>query len=140
MVRPKVTITQEPVKYKVRTRHTIPSFNGIHYATRSKVLLVLKEYQLKFSNPSRQGKGYTAVQLSNLTGLTYRSMLSSLNNWVKWSPPLVVRHKANDEWGRRKYHYYISRRGSWWLDKYKDYIPIAIYLEEMEAYQAGTLK
>lgn len=103
------------------------SFRGCHNATRAKALLMLC-----YSGTAQQQSGWlTARQISLLTGLSYGSILSSVDKWVRYG-------QIQRGWGRLPrglgvYMYCVTPKGRGWIERHRHHMPIDRYDAEMVA-------
>ena len=99
---------------------SIPTFNGIH--NRSKCLIWLILYYLH----NYEHEGLNAKELSLLSGVSYKSIVSLLTRWTKWHYIGYHRHKL----GRR---YHILQRGLDWIEKWYSIMPLGNYISILRA-------
>ena len=108
---------------RVRTLNYVPSFSGLHNATRCKAWLVLYNHFLG------NNRGLTLRELACITGISYKSLSVSLVKWVRWKYIGYQTHLG----GRR---YCILKRGRNWLERWRNVMPLERYIKEIEAQQA----
>lgn len=100
---------------------SIPSFNGVHNATKTKVFICLLDSKLG-------GMGWlTLKDLAARTGCSYHYIGNRLKKWVDWGY-LEVRKVDKTP---REYH--ILPRAGQWLDRWHDIMPLQRYLDELES-------
>lgn len=111
-------------KVTIRTIDYTPKFYGKYNETKAKCWLVL--YNLYLSGDK---KGLTARELANLAGVNLRSLYTLLQRWHTWNRVLLKTDTLN--------RWKIAVKGRKWLDNHQDLMPMARYVTEIEAHQAG---
>ena len=89
------------------------TFRGKHNRSKSVCLVLLANSMLA----RMQGGVLSAKQLSELSGLSYGSVLASLSKWYGWH--LVKRGTYTPAKGQSLYVYSISEKGKQWLARHK---------------------
>ena len=108
----------------VRTLNYTPSFKGRHNEVRSKSWLVLYNRHL-----ATESRGLTARELAEHAGVSLPTLYVLLGRWCRW------RYVLRDD-NTEKITWKIASRGRKWLDRWSDTMPLARYLQEIEAHQA----
>lgn len=104
------------------------SFRGRHNECKALVLITLKTSVAA----SRQQGWLSCQQLSYLTGVSNRSLLSLVKKWVQWG--LVVR----DTWyvgNRKTYVYKMGDKGQAWLNRHWNHMPLEKYMPKLRELQ-----
>ena len=120
-------LIQRPKKRK-RWKFYPPTFNGRHNELKCKVLIIL--YEAYLSDPYGKGRWLTAKQIYELSGVNYKSLLTRLPLYHQWKYVLSPKIR----YGFKRYA--ISKAGRAYFDKYKDTMPLARYMRDIEAWQS----
>lgn len=105
------------------------SFKGIHNRTRAVCLLLLADSQLMHS----QGGVLSAKQLSELSGLSYGSIMASVGKWCRWhyiKRIPIERYKVRSGW-----LYELSPRGRTWVKRHWHHFSMQLALYDTELQQ-----
>ena len=103
---------------------TIPSFRGLHNASKSKVWLLLAQ-------EADNDRYFTAKEIHSITGVPYRSLLTLLARWHSWRPRPLQRRQCSGF-----YEYHISMRGLAWVERWRMIMPLARYYSECQTWQS----
>jgi hypothetical protein len=99
-----------------------PTFKGKHNSNKVKVYLLLsQEYY--------SSKWFRAKELHDILGIPLRSLTTSLPIWHSWGR--ILRRKRGGY-----YEYRIAMRGLRWFERWRLFMPIQRYMEEIEDWQS----
>ncbi len=112
---------------RVETRPHFASFNEIHNASKSKVLILLYHRSHKL----RAATGLGVGEISKQSGVNYDYVKARVSKWVGWG--YLERTISNSSPGRPIYLYRIAKRGEHFIE---DILPeewLKRYVSEIRA-------